>query len=90
MAEKRLPVEINEKLCKGCGLCVHVCPKNVLEMVEDLHVWMGTIAKVVRPEDCIRCKMCEDICPDFSIKVADVGVELTFEDSKGNLITKSK
>ncbi|WP_025209271.1 4Fe-4S binding protein [Hippea sp. KM1] len=90
MAEKRMPVEINEKLCKGCGLCVNVCPKNVLEMVEDLHVWMGTIAKVARPEDCIRCKMCEDICPDFAITVADIGVELEFTDSKGNTVTKSK
>ncbi len=90
MGEKRLPVEVNYDLCKGCGLCVHVCPKNVLEMVEDLRVWMGTTAKVMRPEDCIRCKMCEDICPDFAITVVDVGVELTFEDSKGNLITKSK
>ena len=22
---------IEENLCKGCGLCVSVCPKNVLE-----------------------------------------------------------
>ncbi|MGN0134720.1 MAG: 4Fe-4S binding protein, partial [Anaerotignum sp.] len=23
-------VTINEVICKGCGLCVSVCPKNVL------------------------------------------------------------
>ncbi len=90
MAEERLPVEINEGLCKACGLCVNVCPKNVLEMVESLNVWMGAMAKVARPENCIRCKLCEQICPDFAITVADMGVELTFKDSQGQTITRSK
>lgn len=27
-------VTINEKVCKGCGLCVFSCPKKVLELSE--------------------------------------------------------
>ncbi len=90
MTVERLPVEINESLCKACGLCVHVCPKDVLEMVESLDVWMGAMAKVARPENCIRCKLCEQICPDFAITVADMGTEIIFKDSQGQTITKSK
>ncbi|MCD6133258.1 MAG: 4Fe-4S binding protein [Deltaproteobacteria bacterium] len=90
MAEERLPVIINESLCKACGYCVEVCPKNVLEMVEALDVWMGAMAKVVRPENCNRCKMCEIICPDFAIDVAERGVEITFTDSQGKVVTKTK
>ena len=90
MAEERLPVIINESLCKACGYCVEVCPKNVLEMVETLDVWMGAMAKVVRSENCNRCKMCEIICPDFAIDVAERGVEITFTDSQGKVVTKTK
>ncbi|NOZ83572.1 MAG: 4Fe-4S dicluster domain-containing protein [Epsilonproteobacteria bacterium] len=87
---KKPPVKIDLYLCKGCSLCVVVCPTNVLEMVDNPSVWYGTVAEVERPEDCIRCFQCENACPDFSIRVVDRGIELTFENSSGTEITKSK
>ncbi len=61
--EKTLPkIEINEKLCKGCHICVEFCPAKVLEM-------KGLIASVKNLEACIKCKQCELRCPDFAIKV---------------------
>lgn len=49
--------------CKGCGICVAFCPKQVLELSE--------LEKVVvaREQDCIKCKQCEMRCPDFAIFV---------------------
>ncbi|HAD03186.1 MAG: tungsten formylmethanofuran dehydrogenase [Desulfuromonadales bacterium GWD2_61_12] len=55
-------IEVIEKYCKGCSICVEFCPKNVLEMD-------GFLAKVVRLQDCIKCMQCELRCPDFAIKV---------------------
>ncbi|MFP4622272.1 MAG: ferredoxin family protein [Bacteroidales bacterium] len=49
--------------CKGCGICVHFCPKQVLELDSEEKVC------VVRPEDCIACRMCELRCPDLAIEV---------------------
>lgn len=46
--------------CKGCGICVAFCPKNVLELA-------GEKAGIARPEDCIACMTCTRLCPDYAI-----------------------
>lgn len=51
---------INENFCKGCGLCIELCPKNVLGKA------LGK-ATIVNEKDCIKCGTCENICPDFAI-----------------------
>ena len=58
---KPLAVAIFEQWCKGCELCVHFCPKDVLAM--NAH---GK-AVVVKPEACIQCALCWVHCPDFAI-----------------------
>lgn len=64
MAKLKLKaIVINRDWCKGCGICVHLCPKKVLELDgSDKSV-------VVRPDDCICCRMCELRCPDLAIEV---------------------
>jgi 2-oxoglutarate ferredoxin oxidoreductase subunit delta len=54
---------INRNWCKGCSLCVELCPKNVLELDE------VEKAVAVRPQDCTCCKLCELRCPDLAIEV---------------------
>jgi 2-oxoglutarate ferredoxin oxidoreductase subunit delta len=49
--------------CKGCGICVAFCPKQVLEMDRD------DKAVAARIEDCIACRLCELRCPDLAITV---------------------
>ena len=56
--------------CKGCGLCVDVCPKKVLALATDKINKRGNHPiEAARPDDCIGCGSCAIMCPDFIIKV---------------------
>jgi len=57
--------------CKGCGLCVAVCPKNVLEISAKVSPKGYFPAVQARPEDCIYCITCCRICPDVAISIAE-------------------
>ncbi len=54
---------INREWCKGCGICVAFCPKQVLALDEDEK------AVAVNPQDCICCRLCEHRCPDLAIDI---------------------
>jgi 2-oxoglutarate ferredoxin oxidoreductase subunit delta len=70
---KMVEINIDEKLCKGCYFCVELCPKKVLGKSSVLSPKGYIIAEVERPEDCIVCRLCERICPDFAISVNETG-----------------
>lgn len=59
------PLEIAADRCKGCALCVAVCPKHVLEL--DLGTVNGLGYHPVRLTDaaaCTSCALCARVCPD--------------------------
>lgn len=63
-------VTINEALCKGCELCVSVCPKKILLLNgKKLNAKGYNPVYVIDMEQCIACAMCAVICPDSVIKV---------------------
>ena len=61
--QERFDVAIYRAWCKGCGICVAFCPKEVLSMNE-----RGE-PQVTDPERCTGCTWCELRCPDFAISV---------------------
>jgi 2-oxoglutarate ferredoxin oxidoreductase subunit delta len=63
--------QIDRERCKGCGLCVAVCPKNVLELMKDLNAKGYFPAYQARPEDCIHCAICCVMCPDVAISIVE-------------------
>ena len=69
---KKFEIEIDEKLCKGCYFCIEKCPNEVLAKSENLGPKGYLIAKVDDVEKCVGCRICERICPDFSISVTEI------------------
>ncbi|NOZ22387.1 MAG: 4Fe-4S dicluster domain-containing protein [Planctomycetes bacterium] len=64
-------VNIIVKFCKGCGLCVGVCPKDCLEMSDKLGETGITPAVVKDESKCIACGDCATICPDAAIEILE-------------------
>lgn len=63
-------VVIDEDRCKGCGLCVNVCPVEILQLAEDRFNAKGYHpVEVTDPEACTGCAMCATICPDVVFTV---------------------
>ena len=52
-------VYVIEDRCDYCGVCVSVCPPNVIELKE-------TNIKIL--EGCTNCKLCIYVCPYEVIK----------------------
>ncbi|MGN0796028.1 MAG: 4Fe-4S binding protein [Christensenellales bacterium] len=63
-------ITIDEKLCKGCGLCAEACPKKILAVSKTVSNDKGYF--VIECNDmanCIGCAFCATTCPDCVITV---------------------
>lgn len=63
-------VMVDRERCKGCALCVGVCPKGILRMDSRYN------NRGYRPvllddgaEQCTGCAICAIICPDVALTV---------------------
>ena len=57
-------------ICKGCGLCVAVCPKKIIVLAKDKINKKGhSPAEITDQEKCIACAFCATMCPDSVITV---------------------
>ena len=62
-------VEIEIERCKGCGLCVEVCPEQVLEIGREINLSGYQYVTAVQAEACIGCCRCAEMCPDTALAV---------------------
>ncbi len=64
---QRYTIAVDEKLCKGCGICVEICPRKALVM-------NGISRETGYPNprlvgECVGCRLCMWFCPDQAIVV---------------------
>ena len=60
---------IDAQRCKGCTLCITVCPHNVITMCEKANSKGYFPAQATNPDSCTGCTNCAVICPDCAIEV---------------------
>jgi NAD-dependent dihydropyrimidine dehydrogenase PreA subunit len=60
-------IKLDEEKCKGCGMCINVCPHEVFIMKEDK-------VQIADKDSCMECGACANNCPFSAIEVrAGVG-----------------
>ena len=68
-ADTKHQITLRPFYCKGCGLCVDICPTGVLLLSNNKRSKWGITVIKSAPEFCIGCHMCEHRCPDFAILI---------------------
>ena len=58
-------IVVDTEKCKGCGICVAFCPKNVLDIQNEK-------VMIKNEADCVYCGQCEQRCPDYAIYVEKI------------------
>ncbi len=71
MAIKTEKMKINKEWCKGCMLCVNICPYAALELAENVNKKGQRYVVLKYPEKCTGCGLCAIMCPDCVIEITD-------------------
>ena len=71
---KKGKIIIDRERCKGCHLCIEVCPNGVIEVDESLNAkgYAPALFKENTNEGekgCIGCAQCALVCPEVAIEV---------------------
>lgn len=62
----------NKDACKGCELCISLCPKHILNLDKVPNVKGYLPAGCIDEASCIGCASCAKICPDSVITIVEV------------------
>jgi len=68
-------VEILLEYCKGCGLCVAVCPTRNLRIADGLSALGVRPAEPCEATECTLCRRCAVVCPDGAIRLTRLDEE---------------
>jgi 2-oxoglutarate ferredoxin oxidoreductase subunit delta len=67
---KKLSITVS--WCKSCGICMELCPREVLGAEEVTHKVF-----LIAPEKCNGCGLCELSCPDYVFTIQELEQVLT-------------
>lgn len=63
-------ISVDERFCKGCGLCVDACPVHIIVLDHDTITAKGYHpAHCIDQDRCTGCATCAIMCPDVAITV---------------------
>jgi 2-oxoglutarate ferredoxin oxidoreductase subunit delta len=62
---------VDEERCRGCGLCIVFCPRQVLAVAERFNHDGLSPVEQAHQENCIGCATCALMCPHVAIMLVE-------------------
>lgn len=69
MAKIKGVIEVDAERCKGCGVCVSICPTKAIALNGKVNAKGYNYCYLIEPDACIGCAGCAMVCPDSVIEV---------------------
>ncbi len=60
---------VNQERCKGCGLCIEVCPTKALVLGEKRNALGYRVVEFLPDKGCQACGFCYLVCPDVALEI---------------------
>ncbi len=75
MATIKGSILVDTEKCKGCGVCIEVCPTHVIALHKQVNGKGYHYCYLLDKEGCVGCASCAIVCPDSCITVFRKKVE---------------
>lgn len=62
-------IEVDERFCKGCELCIAECPQQVLALDMESLTAKGYHPVALVKDGCTGCAICALVCPEAALTV---------------------
>lgn len=69
MAKIKGAIDVDNERCKGCGVCVSICPVKAISLNNKVNSMGYNYCYMENPDVCIGCAACGMVCPDSVITV---------------------
>ena len=73
--KRRYVIYIDDELCKGCDICIELCPTKVFDKSLQINKRGYYIPLPVRLLDCTGCKICDLLCPEMAVILEQEGAD---------------
>ncbi|MFI3315146.1 MAG: 4Fe-4S binding protein [Rikenellaceae bacterium] len=62
-------IEVDLERCKGCDICVSICPVDAISLSRFVNSKGYHYCELSAPDKCVGCASCGQVCPDSCITV---------------------